>query len=228
MHWMRTAQGEMVSGYRGGSRSPLGVGGTIAVHALLVGGFLLIPKEVIQTFTEKPFTTYAVEESAPPPPEPMPPETDSKKPPVDRPQPTTLADPLVVLPRTGDALDIDPGPITGSGPAADPLPETIVAPPPLPVLIPAAIDPHALTSFQPDYPAAMIRQQMEGKVTVRVTIGANGRVADIEKLSATDEAFWQATRRHALRQWRFRPATRDGLAVSSSQVLTVHFTLTDR
>ena len=34
--------------------------------------------------------------------------------------------------------------------------------------------------------------------------------------------------RHALRKWRFRPATRDGVAVASTKVLTVRFTLNDR
>jgi protein TonB len=94
-------------------------------------------------------------------------------------------------------------------------------------MVDASIDPRVLAMFQPDYPGAMVRQGMEGKVTVRVTIGADGRVIDVERLSATDEAFWLATQRHALRKWRFRPATRDGVAVSSSKVLTVHFRLAD-
>ena len=55
-----------------------------------------------------------------------------------------------------------------------------------------------------------------------------GRVSDIAKISATDESFWLATQKHALRKWRFRPATRDGVAVSSVKTLTVRFTLTDR
>ena len=50
----------------------------------------------------------------------------------------------------------------------------------------------------------------------------------LERLSATDEAFWIATQRHAMRKWRFRPATRDGVAVPGTKVLTVHFKLTDR
>ncbi|MBJ7378170.1 energy transducer TonB, partial [Sphingobium sp.] len=71
-------------------------------------------------------------------------------------------------------------------------------------------------------------QGLEGAVTVRVTISAEGRVTAIEKVSATDESFWAATQRHALRKWRFRPATRDGVAVVSTKILTVRFTLTER
>ena len=111
-----------------------------------------------------------------------------------------------------------------------PMPPYIPPPPPMPdpVLTEATIDPRALAAFQPDYPGAMIRQGQEGKVTVRVTISAEGRVTDIEKIAASDESFWLATQRHALRKWRFRPATRDGVAVAATKILTVRFTLTDR
>ena len=37
------------SGYRGGTGSSVGIGGAIAVHALVIGAWLLIPKEVIDT-----------------------------------------------------------------------------------------------------------------------------------------------------------------------------------
>jgi protein TonB len=95
-------------------------------------------------------------------------------------------------------------------------------------MVEPGIDPKALAAFQPDYPGTMIRQGIEGSVTVRLTISAQGRVIDIERLAATDEAFWLATQRHALRKWRFRPATRDGVAVSGAKVLTIYFRLTDR
>ena len=44
---------------------------------------------------------------------------------------------------------------------------------------------------------------------------------------ATAASFWLATQKHALRKWRFRPATRDGVAVSSVKTLTglEHFPL---
>ena len=90
------------------------------------------------------------------------------------------------------------------------------------------IDPRAMSAFQPDYPGSMIRQGAEGTVTVRVSIGTDGKVTGIERISATDEAFWVATQRHAMRKWRFRPATRDGVPVPGTKVLTVHFKLTDR
>ena len=59
------------SGYRGGTGSSVGIGGAIAVHALVIGAWLLIPKEVIDTVITRPFETYAVPEEKAPPPEPV-------------------------------------------------------------------------------------------------------------------------------------------------------------
>jgi protein TonB len=214
--------------YGAGRKSPLGLGGTVAVHGLLIGAFLLIPKEVIDVFTPSdPIETRNI--FLPKPPEPVvEKKTDAKV--QTRPQPreqTTVTDPLIDLPKGDPPLTGTEGSGTGTGPVQPYIPPP---PPPLanPVLTEPAIDPRALSAFQPDYPGAMIRQGQEGTVTVRVTISAEGRVTDIEKVSATDESFWSATQRHALRKWRFRPATRDGVAVASSKILTVRFTLTER
>ena len=50
-------------------RSPLALGGTVAVHALVVAAFLLIPREVIERFSPAPpIDTYAVPPDPPPPP----------------------------------------------------------------------------------------------------------------------------------------------------------------
>lgn len=223
---LRTAGGAtQVSGYNGGNRSPFGVGGAIAVHALVVGAYLLMPKEMIDVFRDPPpLLTYPVDDTPPPPEQPQP-ESDSKPLPQTDSHPTVVKDPVIPPPPTGFTAKTDDRP-TGD-PGTGTITPPITPPPPEPVLADATIDPRALAAFQPDYPGAMIRQGMEGKVVVRVTIGPDGRVVDIERLSAADEAFWLATQRHALRKWRFRPATRDGVAISSTKVLTVHFRLAD-
>lgn len=215
------------SRYGAGRKSPLGLGGTVAVHALVIGAFLLIPKEVIDTFRPSPpIETYPVPEDPPPPLDPV--EDARTDPQIEtkpQPQRPTATDPLIALPKgdtplTGNDRSGDSGPIT---------PPYIPPPPPLPdpVLTDASIDPRAAAGFQPDYPGTMIRQGVEGAVTVRVSISPEGRVTAIEKVNATDESFWLATQRHALRKWRFRPATRDGVAIASTKTLTVRFTLTN-
>lgn len=91
------------------------------------------------------------------------------------------------------------------------------------VRLAAAPDPRAI--FQPPYPPSAIRLGDEGAVKVRVLIGTDGRVKAVEKISATNDAFWRATERHALRNWRFSPATLDGRPVESWREMTVRFEL---
>ena len=213
-------------GYRGSGGSPIGIGGAVAVHALVAAVFILMPKEAIAPYVPPIFIGNQIPLDPPPPPEPVPPTQEAKIPTrtVSDPQSATYAD-TIVPPVSGEGIATGDGK-TGQG-AGGGLPLT-VDPPHEPMLVEASIDPRSLSAFQPDYPGSMIRQGMEGSVTVRVTIGPDGRVLGIERLSATDDAFWIATQRHALRKWRFRPATRDGVAVGSNKVLTVHFRLTDR
>jgi protein TonB len=68
---------------------------------------------------------------------------------------------------------------------------------------------------------------MEGFATVRVLIGTDGRVKQVEAVKASDPAFLDATRKQALAKWRFLPATRDGEAVESWREMTVRFQLPD-
>lgn len=209
-------------GYTGSGPSRAGIAGTIAVHALLVGGYFLIPAQVIEDIIPKiifarniplppPSPEPVVEQKAVTKPQPsqsdtrpfVPEPTFDLKPATDNPGSTIKFDPIVIKP-------FDPG---------------IIDPPRNPVLTAVAPDPRYMRDFQPDYPPAMQRAQEEGKVTVRVSIGADGRVIDVEKIFATTDAFWEATRAQAMRKWRFRAATRDGVPVASEKVMTVHFQL---
>lgn len=223
---MHAAGVDQAAGYRGGRESPIGIGGAVAVHALLVGGFLLMPGDVIAPYVPPILIGRPIPLDPPPPPEAEKPQPPSRK----ALQPAH--DPLPSKPDAAVDLTTGGGPmVLGDGGLGEGQRREGVIPPPLsapePVLVEAGIDPRALAAFQPDYPASMIRQGVEGTVTVRVAIGADGRVTGVERLAASDEAFWIATQRHALRKWRFRPATRDGEPVASSKVLTVHFRLAD-
>ena len=94
---------------------------------------------------------------------------------------------------------------------------------PTPVFNAAERDARFARSFQPDYPVGMLRQEIEGSVTVRVLIGSDGRVRQVQILRAADPDFAKSTERQALKAWRFKPATRDGKPVEDWQTLTVRF-----
>ncbi len=142
-------------------------------------------------------------------------------------RPTSDVRPLTDDPVVIDRFDTDFGEIrvetgggglTGGGGAAE---RIIVAP--APVWREAVRDPRYANRFQPDYPSAMQREGTEGRCPVTVTIAASGRVTAVRDNGCANDAFLRATERQALRAWRFRPATRDGVAVESTQDVAVMF-----
>jgi protein TonB len=97
--------------------------------------------------------------------------------------------------------------------------------PPAPVMVGAEPDTRFAGDFQPSYPPQLLRTGVEGKAVVKVLIGTDGRVKQVAIISTDDPLFADATERHALRRWRFKPATRDGVAVESWKQMTVRFEL---
>lgn len=132
-------------------------------------------------------------------------------------------DPLLPVPvrdnvaATGSTLPdtIITGPDEILTPPADPLP--------VPPLVHAELDPRYAGVFQPDYPASEQRREIEGVVRVRVLIGTDGRVKAVELVSTDSPGFFAETKRRALAKWRFKPATRGGIAEESWKTMTVRF-----
>ena len=119
-------------------------------------------------------------------------------------------------------IDIVPQPLPApTGPAI--VPEA--TPTPALVTLPAEIDPAHRGDLQPAYPPSELRAEREGVVTVRVLVGVDGRVRQVEQVSATSDAFFRATETQALRRWRFRPATRGSVPVEAWRVMTIRFVI---
>lgn len=135
--------------------------------------------------------------------------TEAVKPIVDTFPRTDLG--AEVKPFIPDPLPYEPGPVTRP------------ADPPPPPLILAKLDPRYAAGFQPDYPASEQRREVEGVARVRVLIGIDGRVKAVELVSTDSPGFFEETKRRALAKWRFKPATRGGVAEESWQVMTVRF-----
>ena len=213
-------------------RSPTGFGVVLLLHGAAIAGVVMIknpPFELPRTVTEA-FNIPLDEPPPPAPPPPMPREA-TVLPAPNVPSPPT---PIVTPPTPGPTIppgpptqSFDPTPATsvvGAGGAGTAVIPAIERPRPAPVRTEALFDSRG-GEQQPPYPVAELRAEREGSVRVQVRIGADGRVKAISRVSATSEAFWRATERHALARWRFRPATEDGRPVESSKTLTVHFRL---
>jgi|GEM_PF-637758 len=136
---------------------------------------------------------------------------------------TETVDRIIPTPTSTDNV-VDTGPKTIDPVIPDFKPP--VAPPldpPKPALVLAKLDPNYAGSFQPDYPASEQRREIEGLTKVRVLIGTDGRVKAVELVSTDSPGFFEETKRRALAKWRFKPATRGGVAEESWQVMTVRF-----
>lgn len=193
--------------------NPVGLGLVIAGHAALLTAIALAPPDMVPRIFHLPLPVDSIRDDPPPPPPPLP-----KEPSKPRATPTTPE--RIVTTLSDQIVRFDPPPIP---------PQQIAPIRPAqaePIFVPATIEPGAMARFQPEYPSTLVRAEIEGSATVRVLIGSDGRVKSVEMVDATDPAFFEATRRQALRAWLFKPATRDGIAAESWRTMTVKFTLT--
>jgi periplasmic protein TonB len=220
------------SGYAAGrKRSPGALAAALALNGGAFAIILLMPAtqyiiDKVETFTARNITI-----------EPDPTEVDPVKQQerneTQTPRPTTKEEdtsfvitPINPLDGTGPAIGgkiPDLGQIGDTGTMDPPY-----VPPHTAVFVKAMQDPRYAKAFHPDYPPSLVREGLEGSVTVRVTIDETGRVTAVELVKATDRAFFEETREQALRYWRFKPATSDGAPIASQQVLTVQFDLKDQ
>ncbi len=204
--------------------SPTTLGIVILLHGAVLSALVLAKMEMPQKRIFTPIETYPVRPK--PIPDPIPPEIK----PAPH-QPIETVHRIIPTPPPPSDDNVLTRPDT-TPTAAEPIRLATVVDPPRrePIITPpvrreAQIDPRS--ELKPPYPASEQRMGTEGVVTIRVVIGADGRVKSAEKLRATNDIFYQATLRHALRNWRFKPATVDGRPIESSKVMTLHFELND-
>lgn len=213
-----------------------GLGMAAGATLLGLGALWLAVPNVTAGLTKvPPIIIYADPLPPPPPPEPEQPRSERTAPKPSAPQsapqqveqtvptppndsgPISFTDSTLPPPLSGD-----PGTLTLGEGGGGTLPLK-----PAPVIKGPEIDRRFANDFQPDYPAGEIRQGREGVVTVRVLVGVDGRVKAFESVAATSDDFLAATRRRAFAAWRFKPATRDGVAYEEWKQLRVTFTLKD-
>jgi protein TonB len=103
---------------------------------------------------------------------------------------------------------------------------TKVTPPPPPVIVGTQYDARFNNVLQPAYPAEEIRGGNSGRVVVRVLVGVDGRVKQVERVSAASDAFYASTERQALSKWRFKPATKDGIPIEQWKTMSLRFEIT--
>ncbi len=200
-------------------------GAAFLINGALIAGLIFAAPNVIPGGPEKRITIIPLRDP------PVPPPLDEAKP-VPRNERMTIQPPTAPEPYaptrsenpTRTTFEEYP-PLPPLPPVnAEPGPPTTAEPPaPLPPLIGAEQDMRFSRDFQPGYPSTELRAERDGLVRIKVLIGTDGRVRAAEAVSATSDAFFEATRRHALAKWRFKPATRGGVPQESWKTMTVRF-----
>jgi protein TonB len=176
-------------------------------YALVTGLAYSAAKKLVERVT-----TVDIEEPPPPeeePPPPPEPET-APPPPVAPPPPINIS---VAPPPIQVQTNIPPPapPARIIPPAAPPAPPPAPPPPPSKARGPSADNQASWARrIQENYPARAIRDEVEGRVGVRVTIGANGRVSACTVTSSSgarvlDDAACEGMQRYA----RYNPALDD-------------------
>ena len=77
----------------------------------------------------------------------------------------------------------------------------------------------------PVYPAAAIAARLEGRVLLEISIDSVGNVKQVRVATSSGTPLLDDTAVAAVRQWRFRPALRNGQAVAWDCQLPVRFRL---
>ena len=176
----------------------------IAVGYLLVTGLAV---NAVKNVVER-VTTIDVEEPPPPEPEDEPPPPPEDIPDTAPPPPVAPAPPINIAPA--------PPTLRTTPTIPPPAPPALRIPPPAPVAPPPpsrarGASPDNLNRWaariQGDYPSSALRREEQGTVTMRITIGANGRVeacavTGSSGSSALDDAACRGMQRYA----RYNPA----------------------
>lgn len=216
---------------RSGGISPGSLGIAVGINAAMLAALMLANPNVTRALRDPPITIIDVPIDPPPPPLPPEHKVDPKVQPRDTVIETT--DPLVKTIPTDANPTFPPQP---PQPPADPAAgegggtgTVALEPvrPSLPVLVQPGVDPRYAGLFQPPYPPAEQRAGRTGKVVVRVLVGVDGRVKQVERVLAASDDFFRVTQQRALSKWRFTPATRDGIPVEGWKTMTVTFVLDD-
>ncbi|MDC7712498.1 energy transducer TonB [Vogesella indigofera] len=157
---------------------------------------------------------------------PAPAKTASAKPRKAAPAPRPLPAPVKPSPKA-ITTDTRAEAVTSKTPAVAETPaashsETA---PPAPVIPPTHIGGH-LGNPRPVYPPLSIELGEAGAVGLRVAVSADGRAQEVSVARSSGFPRLDRAALQAVRNWRFRPATRGGEAIPYAYVFNVDFDLT--
>ncbi|OAO04011.1 energy transducer TonB [Parasphingorhabdus sp.] len=217
-----------VSVYENNTPKTKGFALAIGAHAVIIAAVMAMPGV---SFPEKPFNVIRATNI--PLAKPLKPTVEEQKPEIEVPSSNSLPTPPKPVESLPPAPDFsrnfgeNDNVIFGGGAGSgieieiEPLPAVEITPDP--VIVEARLNNRYARQFQPAYPSGQLRREEEGVVSVRVLVGTDGRAKQVELIDSPHPDFWEATRRHALKKWRFTPGTKDGKLFETWIMLKVRF-----
>lgn len=208
-------------------QQPISMAAAVAINGAIIVAVMLSPMVGYAPEKDKGTTVIFVPDKKPPPPNKPDPKVEPPKfDPVFTPKtpytPPAQPDPMQT---TDKQPDMTAGAVAGTGKSGDAGTggETIIEKIPQVIFKKALRDMRFAKDFQPIYPPSLLVREIEGSATIRVLVGSDGRVREAQVVNATHPDFGKSAVRQALKAWRFKPATRDGVAVDDWVTIPVTF-----
>lgn len=179
---------------------------------------IIIPAEVLSEFLtpQPPAPPAPPTPPAPPPPKPAPPKPSPTPPKPRVAKPTPAPEPMPVAIADPTPAPAAPVGVVEPQPAAKPVEAPVAAAPapaapPAPAIVQPSSDASHLNNPKPVYPAVSKRLGEQGKIVLRVLIGADGipQKVEIKQSSGFERLDRQAV--DTVTRWRFVPGTRNGV-----------------
>ena len=207
---------------------------SILLHVLLVGAVVIVPLMAADILPTPPTMMAFVAAPPPPPPPPPPASLDRPPPPELTPDAAPVQAPEQITAETGITVNtgivggveggVAGGIVGGVVGGLDLAPPPPPPPPAEPIRVGGNIRPPEKTrDVAPLYPAIAQSARVQGIVIIEATIGADGRVTDVNVLRSIP--LLDAAALTAVRQWEFSPTLLNGIPVPVIMTVTVNFTL---
>jgi TonB family protein len=145
--------------------------------------------------------------------------------------PATAAPPASPTPTADAPTAAHPDPVVLPDPVATPTPTPVSTPSPYaapaPAPLPSTVEqpPQCLSCPNPPYPPALERMGVQGEVELEITVDERGQVMNARVVAVNGDTEFGRAAQKAVRNWRFKPATRDGVPVRATLRQPVLFRL---
>ncbi|MEX1287832.1 MAG: energy transducer TonB, partial [Acidimicrobiia bacterium] len=151
-----------------------------------------------------------------PTPTPLPPTPTPTETPTETPTPSPTATPRpptpTRVPPTATPIPMTPTPVVNEGDIVEPGPGVVA-----PVL---------LHRVNPEYPPIAQRAGISGEVIAELLVGIDGKVEDVRIVEVTHEGVgFERAAEDAVRQWRYRPPTKNGVKVRTWVRIRINLSL---